>query len=97
MTHLEILIRHLLVLGVHGLGRRASLRSDGEEDDEGDADADEGGPDDLEGLVGRGQGTGAMGTECDPVCWRGGGVLAKRHGHPTIQYSSAGQEDLRAR
>ena len=68
MTHLEILIRHLLVLSVHGLGWRARLRSDGEEDDKGDADADEGGPDDLEGLVGRGEGTGAVGTERDPIC-----------------------------
>lgn len=79
ITHLEILIRHLLVLGIHGFRRRASLRSDGEEDDKGDADADEGGPNDLEGLVGRGKGTGTVGTESNPVCWREKGevVLAR--------------------
>lgn len=66
-TNLEVLVGGLLVLLGHGSGRAVGTGADTEEQDGGGTETGHGVPKDLLALTGRGLGTGAVGTESDPV------------------------------
>lgn len=68
-AYLEILVRHGLILGVHGLGRGSGELADNSEDDASDAEAQHGVPEHLFTLAGRWEGAGPVRAEGYPVCW----------------------------
>lgn len=67
IPYLEVLVRRLLELLVHGAGASATHGTHGSEDGERGGKADNGVEDNLLVLVGGGLGTGTVGTESDPV------------------------------
>jgi len=73
-THLEILVRGLLVLLGHGAWAALAECADGGEDGEGDGDAEGGVAEDLPALAWRREGTRAVGAEGDPVSCRHNGI-----------------------
>ena len=70
LSHLEVLVRRLLVLLGHGGRRLAAEGAESGEYGEADDETNAGVEDDLLVLIRGGLGTGAVGTEGDPVGWR---------------------------
>lgn len=70
LSHLEVLVRRLLVLLSHGRRRLATEGANNSEYNEAGKKADGSVEDNLPGLIRRGLGAGSVGTEGDPIGWQ---------------------------